>query len=556
MAPVARAPAPPWSRPARADLAVVATAATVLALLLVFVVWPVVRVVAASVTTADGVGLGQYVAFFGTWRLLRVLLNSLVASAVSTTLTMAVALVLAWAVTRTTVPGRRVLSLVSLLPLISPPFLVSLGLILLLGRDGAVTGALGLDWSIEGMHGIVLAQVLTFLPQACVQLGGVLGSVDTSLEEAAESLGAGTLTTLRRVTLALARPGLASAALVVFILCMTDFGNPLLVGGRYDVLTTEIYARVVGTQDLPAGAVMSVVLLVPCLLASLAGTFVLKGHSSVTVSAGRRPTPRPTPTALRWPLLALSGAIALGIAAIYALIPLGSLVRLWGSDWSLSLVHYGFRSTGEGAWPLWNSVKLALLSGAAGTVLALLTAYVVQRRRPPGAAVIGALSLLPVALPGTVVGVGYVLAFGVPPLLLAGTTWILVASVVFSKFPAAVLAASNTLRQVDPAVEQAAVSLGAGAARTLARVVLPLLTETAVSIFVYFFVNGMVTVAAVIFLVDPGVSLGSVAMLARVEHGDLGVACALGTSIVVIVVGALLLRRALTGPDGMAILNS
>jgi iron(III) transport system permease protein len=298
------------------------------------------------------------------------------------------------------------------------------------------------------------------------------------------------------------------------------------------------------------------VLLVPCLLASLAGTLVLRGRFPVTVFAGGRPTPRPTPAALRWPLLALSGAVALGIAAIYALIPLGSLVRLWGSDWSLSLVHYGVGSTVEGAWPLWNSVKLALLSGAAGTVLALLTAYVVQRRRPPGAAVLEALSLLPAALPGTVIGVGYVLAFGVPPLRLTGTTWILVASVVFSTLPAAVLAASNTLGKVDRAVEEAAVGLGAGAARTLARVVLPSLTGTAVSIFVYFFVNGMVTVAAVIFLVDPGVGLGSVAMLVRAEHGDLGVACALGTGIVVIVVGARLARRALVGADGVAILNS
>lgn len=556
MATVARAPAPPWSRPARADLAVAAVAATVLALLLVFVVWPVVRVLAVSVTTADGVGLGHYVAFLGTWRLLRILINSLVVSAVSTMLTVAVALVLAYAVTRTTVPGRRLLSLVSLLPLISPPFLVSLGLILLLGRDGAVTGALGLDWSIHGMHGIVLAQVLTFLPQASVLLASVLGSVDTSLEEAAESLGAGTLTTLRRVTLALARPGLASAALVVFVLCLTDFGNPLLVGGRYDVLTTEIYARVVRANDLPAGSVMSVALLVPCLLASLAGTFVLGGRPSVAVSAGGRPTPRRTPAAVRWPLLALSGAIALGIAAIYALIPLGSLVRLWGSHWSLSLAHYGVPSTVEGAWPLWNSVKLALLSGAAGTVLALLTAYVVERRRPPGAAVIGALSLLPAALPGTVIGVGYVLAFGVPPLLLTGTTWILVAAVVFSKLPVAVLAAVRTLRRVDPAVEEAAVSLGAGAARTLVRVVLPPLTGTAVSIFAYFFVSGMVTVAAVIFLVDPGVNVGSVAMLARVEHGDLGAACALGTSIVAIAAGALLLLRALVGADRVTVLNS
>jgi iron(III) transport system permease protein len=255
-------------------------------------------------------------------------------------------------------------------------------------------------------------------------------------------------------------------------------------------------------------------------------------------------------------LFGISGGIALGIAAIYALIPLGSVVRLWGSDWSLSLTHYGFRSTVEGAWPIWNSVKLAVVSGVIGTVLALLTAYVVERRRAPAARTIEALSLLPAALPGTVIGVGYILAFNVPPLLLTGTVWILVASVIFWKFPVAVLAAINTLKQVDPAIEEAAVSLGAGAVRTFARVVLPLLTGTAFSIFIYFFVNGMVTVSAVIFLIYPGFNLGSVAILAQVENGYPGVACALGTIILAIVIGAVLLLRALVGGDRVAILKS
>jgi iron(III) transport system permease protein len=554
MATVARAPAPPLTRLARVDPVLGVTAAAALALLLVFVVWPVVRVLGMSV--AGPLGLGQYAAFFSSWRLARILVNSLIVSAVSTILTVAVAVVLAYAVTRTTVPGKRFVSLMSLLPLISPPFLVSLAFILLLGRNGLITHALGLTWSIYGFQGIVLAQVFTFLPQAYILLANVLGNIDTSLEEAAENLGAGLLTTLRRVTLALARPGLASAALIVFILCMTDFGNPILIGGRYNVLATEIYAQVIGMNDFPAAAVMSVVLLVPCLIAYVANTYVVGRRSYVTLSAGARSAPRPTPPAVRWSLFAVSLAMALAILVIYALIPLGSLVRFWGSDWSLSLAHYAFRSTAEGAWPIVNSVKLAVLSGVIGTALALIVAYVIERRRPPGARTIEALGLLPAALPGTVIGVGYILAFNVPPLLLTGTIWILVASVVFWKFPVALLAAINTLKQIDPAIEEAAVSLGAGTVRTFTRVILPLLTGTAFSIFVYFFVNGMVTVSAVIFLIYPGFNLGSVAILAQVENGYPGVACALGTIILAIVIGAILLLRGLVGGDRVAILKS
>jgi iron(III) transport system permease protein len=536
-----------------------AVAGVVLVLLIAFVVWPVVRVLALSLAGQTGVTLTHYAAFFSTWRLFRILANSLVVSAVSTVLTVVVALVLAYSVTRTTVPGKRFVSLMSLLPLISPPFLVSLAFILLFGRNGVVTRGLGLDWSIYGFHGIVVSQVFTFLPQAYILLANVLANIDTSLEEAAENLGAGFGTTLRRVTLALARPGLASAGLIVFILCMTDFGNPILVGGRYNVLATEIYSQVIGMNDFASASTMSVVLIVPCLAAYLLNAYWVGSGPYVTVSGTSRTALRPTPAAVRWPLFVLSGGIALFIGVIYGLIPLGSVVRLWGSDWSLSLQHYGFRSTAEGAWPLWNSVKLALVSGIVGTALALVTAYLVERRRPAlGAAARGIefLSLLPAALPGTVIGVGYILAFNVPPLLLTGTVWILVASVVFWKLPVAVLAAVNGLKQLDPAIEEAAVSLGAGRVGTFTKVVLPLLSGTAFSIFIYFFINGMVTVSAVIFLIYPGFNLGSVAILAQVENGYPGVACALGTIILAIVIGTLLLLRALVGRDRVAILQA
>jgi iron(III) transport system permease protein len=548
-----------WAVPGRlaaADGLVLAAGVLVLGLLGTFVLWPLGRVLALSVTGPSGVTLALFAEFFGSWRLARILVQSLAVSLVSTGLTVLVALVLAYAVTRTDIPGQRFVSLMALLPLISPPFLVSLAFILLFGRNGIVTRALGLEGSIYGFHGIVASQVFTFLPQAYILLANVLGNIDTRLEEAAENLGAGPLTVLGRVTLALARPGLASAALVVFILCLTDFSNPILIGGRYNVLATEIYAQVIGMNDFATAATMSVVLLVPCLAAYLLNVRVLGTRSYVTVTAGARTTARPTPPALRVVLVGLAGGIAAFIALIYALIPLGSLVRLWGSDWSLSLAHYRFASSAEGAWPVWNSVRLALLSGLLGTVLALVTAYLAERRRPPGARLIEWLSLLPAALPGTVGGVGYVLAFNVPPLLLTGTVWILVASVVFWKLPVAVLAGINAIKQIDPAVEEAAVSLGAGPVRTFTRVTLPLLAGAAFSIFVYFFINAMVTVSAVIFLIFPGFNLGSVAILNQVENGYPGVACALGTLILVIVVGAVLLLRALVGGDRVAVLKA
>lgn len=540
------------------EAAVAIGAGVVTLLLLTFIVWPVVKVLWMSVAGPAGLTLANFREFFNTWRLLRILVNSLTVAAVSTVLTVAVAMVLAYAVTRTTVPGKRFVSLMALLPLISPPFLVSLAFILLLGRNGVVTRWLGLDWSIYGFHGIVLAQVFTFLPQAYLLIANVLGNIDTALEEAAENLGAGPLTTFWRVTMSLARPGLASAALIVFILCMTDFGNPILVGGRYNVLATEIYSEVIGMNNFAAAATMSVVLIVPCLAAYLLNTFWVGTRSYVTVTAASRTALRPTPPATRWPLTVVVAGVALLIAVIYGLIPLGSFVRLWGSDWSLSLSHYAFGSSAEGAGPVWNSVKLAIVSGVVGTVLALVTAYLIERKRVllgrPVPRFIEALSLLPAALPGTVVGVGYILAFNVPPLELTGTLWILVTSVVFWKFPVAVLAGINALKQIDPSIEEAAVSLGAGPLRTFTRVVLPLLTGTAFSMFVYFFINGMVTVSAVVFLIYPGFNLASVAILNQVENGYPGVACALGTIILVIVIGSILGLRALVG-ERVAILK-
>jgi iron(III) transport system permease protein len=544
----------PLGRPARGELLIAAMGALVVLLLLTFVLWPVLRVLWASLAGPTGLSLASFRAFFGAGRPVRVLIDTVVVAGLSTVLTVLVALVLAGAVTRTRIPGRRFVSVVVLLPLVSPPFLASLALILLFGRDGVARR--WLDWSIYGAHGIVTAQVFTFLPQAWLLLAGMLGKIDTSLEEAAENLGTGPLGILRRITLALARPGLASAALVVFILCLSDFANPVLVGGPYRVLATEIYTRAADRTDLVSAATMSVILILPCLVACLLNARWAGTWPGVWTNAVSETALRPMPPALRWPLVAVAASVVLMISILYGLIALGSVVRLWSSDWSLSLAHYRFVSTGDEAWPIWNSLRLAVLSGVVGTALALPTAYLLEWKRANlalGARIIEALGLLATALPGPVLGVGYLLAFDLPWVSPTGTLCFLVASVVFWKLPAAVGAGVGALRRLDPAMEEAAVSLGAGAVRTFTRILAPLLTGTASSIFVYFFINGMVTVGAVILLVSPGVNLGSVALLAQIDRGLPGAACALATILVAIVLGALLAVRLLIGGDRMTI---
>jgi iron(III) transport system permease protein len=320
----------------------------VVLLLAIFVLWPVAKVLLISLSGPGGLTLAHYAEFFGSWRLLRILLQSLLVSAVSTVITVALALVLAYAVTRTTVPGKRFISLMSLVPLISPPFLVSLAFILLLGRNGLVTHGLGLTWNIYGFQGIVISRVFTFLPRAYLLLANVLGNIDTALE-AAGDLGAGPLTTLSRdpgpgaAGVGLGRPHRLHPR-------MTDFGNPILIGGRYNVLATEIYRPIIGMNNFAAGATMSAVLLVPCLVAYLVSTYWVGTGSYVTVTAGPAAL-RPTPAyfcAGPSPWWRKRGVVHRADLRAHP----ARLVRApVGRDWTLSLPHYAFQSTAEGAGP-------------------------------------------------------------------------------------------------------------------------------------------------------------------------------------------------------------
>lgn len=502
----------------------IAATALVLLLLLALVVWPLLCVLWASLSGPAGFTLARYGELFGHLQTSLVVLRSLLVAAVSTALTLLLGLFVAYGVTRTTMPGRRVVALLGLLPFVSPPFMVALAFILLFGNEGLLGRGPG---TLEGLPALVVAQVLTFVPRAFVRLSRILTDIDPALEEAAENLGAPPLRTLRRITLALAAPRLASTALAIFILGMTDFANPILLGGPYRVLTTEIYTQV-GMQNVGAAATLGVVLLAVCLAAYLVDACWIVAKTRAIDPSDSPPASRVTPATLRWSLFALSAGLLAILAMIYGLVPLASVVVRWGSDWSFSLAHYALPAAEVGR-PLRNTAAMALAVGVAGTAVALLAAYIATHPRRSAGRLVASLSFLPTALPGIVVGLGFLVMFSAPRLPLAGPLALLIASVVVLYLPMAVRIGVDALTAIDPAVEEAAVNLGADRLRVLSRIVRPLVSRAAVGMFLSFCMSGMLTVSAVVFLVRPGFELGSVTVLQLSRSGRLGPACAVTT---------------------------
>jgi iron(III) transport system permease protein len=533
------------SRPAQGTLASLdvlgtATASLVVLLLGVFLLWPVADAAVSSVVGPTGPTLDRYAELRPGGHLLAILVDTVVLAAASTGVTVLAAFGLAWTLGRTGGLAARLVSGTVLLPLAAPPFFAALGLLALFSPGSGLAG--GHEWRLDGFPAIVVAQVLTFLAPAHLVLVRTMRSIDPALEEAAESLGASHLTTVSRVTLALARPGLAAAASIVFILSIADFANPFLVGADYVVLATEIYTQAIGSNDLRAAAATAVVLTLPCLAACL--VYLRAGWRTRAPAMPRSPAPPRRRGAGEWWLRAAALVPVLAVAAVYAAVPLASIVRRTGDGWAFSLQAYSLGGVG-GAAPLVNSLGLALVAAVAGTALAFSIVYVVERVRPPGARFLEIVSVLPAALPGGLLGVGYALAFD-----LHDTLPILAACVVAGQLPVGVLVAARAVGDVEPALSEAAATLGAGRLRTVLRITAPLLGAPLLRVFIDFFVAGLVVVTAVVLLVTPRLPLTSVSIVTRVAEGATADAFAAATILVALVLGAVLLRRALAGREG------
>ena len=463
------------------------------------------------------------------------------------------------------------LNLLALLPIITPQFVVGLGLILLFGRAGLVNQALEALFGIAptrwfyGLFGLWLAQLFAFTPVAFMILRGVVQGLGPQLEEAAQTLRASRWVTFRTITLPLLLPGLANAFLVGFIESMADFGNPVVVGGAYAVLSTDIFFAIVGAQ-YDAGRAASLALI---LSGFALVVFVLQqrlvGRSRYTTVSGKGDAglPMPLPTGVRRLCLAVAGPWLLFTAVVYLFALVGGFVQTWGRDYTPTLAH--FRTAFDLQWThgavtgsslvwagtAWNSlfttVKLAALAAPLCAGLGLLIAWLLARTTFAGQRFFEFAALLAFAIPGTVLGVSYILAFNVPPLELTGTGLIIVLCFVFRNLPVGMRAGSASLQQIDKSLDEASTMLRAGTATTLRRVVLPLLKPALVAALVYSFVRSMTTVSAVIFLVTAENELATTYIIGRVGNGDYGVALAYCTVLMALMAVAIALIQALVG---------
>ncbi len=528
------------------------TVLVIFALLGLFILYPLMRVFWVSFFQKGAFNPRYFLYFFeGRPYLIRPFLNSLTVGAFVAVVGTAVGFIFAYAVARTDIPGKPIFRWIATFPIISPPFLLALSAILLLGENGLITrgilAKLGIKWSIYGLPGLVLTETLAYFPLAFMTLEGVLQGIDPALEESAMDLGASKLRTFFRVTLPLATPGLAAGFLLLFIRSLEDFGNPVVLQGRYPVLTVQAYLAITGMYNLPLGATLAVLLLVPTVLAFLLLQYWVGKRSYVTV------TGRPTSAGLhsvepwiKWPLFMVVSLLSGVILLFYGMMFYGSFTKLWGIDHSLTLKNFSYVFS-TGATYLINTLKLAGIATPAGGMLGILIAYLVTRKKFPGRRAMDFLSMLNFAVPGIIVGIGYVLAFNTPPIQLTGTALIIILIFIFQRMPVAIRDGIAMLQQIDPVIDEAAGDLGAGFFRSFRRVALPLIAPALVAGMAYMFSACVTSISAVIMVVSAKWQLVTVALLHEVDNADLSQAAAYGVVIVLVVLGAILILDALIG---------
>jgi iron(III) transport system permease protein len=500
-----------------------------------FVVYPLGHVVARSLQGPTGAfaGLANYARYFSTPAIAASITNSLTVSGAAMVLTVALAFAYAYALTRTRMPGRGLFRVVAMLPIFAPSLVQAIAFVYAFGNNGLVTRLTGVNIGVYGAKGIVMAEVFYCFPHALLILVAALAATDARLYDAAAALGASRLRTFLTVTLPGVKYGLMSACFVVFTLVITDFGVPKVIGGKYSVMATEIYNQVIGQQNFTMGATVSVVLLVPAVLAFAVDRLVQRRQYALVSSAARplAPDRRPLRDGL---LLVYCALIALGIAGIYGVVLGTSLVARWPYSFAPTLKHYAFDTVG-GYRPLVNSVQVALLTAVAGTVASFAGAYLVEKRRSAASAPLYVGALLPIAVPGMVLGLAYIFTFnaaGSPLNALYGTLAILVISNLIHYFTVPFLTATTALKQMDGEFESVAASMGVAFYRTFWRVTVPIALPSIVAISMYFFLNAMVTLSAVVFLVAPGTELAAVAVLLMDDAGDTAQAAAMSVLIV------------------------
>jgi len=551
----------------------------VVALLTLFVFFPIFRLASAAIIAPDGsLAFDAFAArltagdlwgtacFYSSARC-GVVVNTLVLGVLAGLISTALGLALALLVARTSMPFKNTLRAVSILPIITPPFVVGVAIVVLFGRTGLVTGWMwelfGIPPSrwIYGLPGVLLAQVLSFAPVTFLVLLGAVEAINPTLEEASKTLGARPFATFRTVTWPLLRPALAAAFLLAFIESLADFGNPIVLGGGYEVLSIKIFFAVAGARyDIGAAAMLALIL-----LALTLGAFWLQqrwvGSKSYVTVTGKSDAGlyAPLPKAMTVPVglvAVLWVAVTLGV---YAIIIIGGFVGDIGR-WDLSptfrhlTTAFSFEIGAEGLrlyGSAWNSLQttlwVAAIAAPLTTAVGILTAYLVTRQHFVGKRAFEFGTMLSFAIPGTVVGVSYVAAFNVPPVDITGTAAILIICFVFRNMPVGMRAGIAALAQIDRSLEEASQTLGARGLASMRTVVLPLIRPAIFTAMVYSFVTAMTAVSAIIFLVSARHNMATAYIMGRVENGEYPLAIAYSAVLMIIMIVCVALIRLVVG---------
>jgi iron(III) transport system permease protein len=517
-----------------------ATIVVMIAALGLFVLYPILRVFIYP-GAADWARMAQ------DSRYVRAALHSLLMVTLATASATLFGFLFAYAIAKTDMPLRGLFKGIVILPLFSPPFMVAFAYLMMFGRSGLIThGIFGVRTNILGWHGLWLSETISFFPVAALAIESVLRSISPSLEYAGRNLGATGFKLFRTVTLPLATPGVAGAALLVSILVLADFGNPIMIAGDFSVLATEAWLRVEGWADVKGAAVLSAVLLLPSAIIFVFQRYWVGRRSYVTVTGKTAAIgPERVRWFVRWGLFAFCLLVSIMILLVYIALLMGAFVNGWGFDWSPTLKWLA--SLGQYVRELVRSLVFSVVAGAASALFAMTSAYLVARKRFPLRRMVDFVSILPAALPGIFLGIGYSISFTRRPLDLYGTAAIIVLSLLFWNISMGYQTGVGALKQISPSLGEAASNLGAGSMRIFREIEVPLLQGPFFSAFIVGFIRSITTLSVIVFLATSANSVVTFSIMNLVNDGFYGKAAALTTVLLAIALGVLGVARGLVG---------
>jgi iron(III) transport system permease protein len=509
-----------------------ATIAIIVIALVLFVIYPIIRVFAFPAPR-------DFLTLFRDQRYMRSMLHSLVMVVLSTASSTLFGFLFAYSVTKTDLPMRQLFKGISILPLFSPPFMVAFSYLMMFGRNGLITmGIFGVRTNIMGWHGLWLSETISFFPVAAMTMEGVLRSIPPSLEYAGRNLGATGFKLFRTVTLPLARPGVAGAALLVSILVLADFGNPIMISGDYSVLATEAWLRVEGWADIKGAAALSSVLLVPSVIIFVVQRFWVSRRSYVTIT-GKIASIEAEPVApwVKVLLFVFCALVSLMIVLVYVALIVGAFVNGWGFDWTPTLkwVSGVLAQSPE----LLRSLLFSVIAGGAAALFSLVAAYVVSRARFSLRGFVDFACILPAALPGIFLGIGYAISFTSRPMDLYGTAAIVILSMLFWNISTGYQTGISSLKQISPSLGEAASNLGASSMTIFRQIEAPLLRGPFLSAFIMSFIRSITTLSVIVFIATSTNAVATFSIMNFVNDGFYGKAAAL-TSVLLVVSFAVL----------------